>query len=160
MRWNELEYEACSVARTLSVIGDRWTLMLLRECFMGVRRFEHFQARLDISRTIVRDRLTHLVDHGVLERRAYETRPPRHEYRLTEAGRALHPILVTIAQWGDAYRADDSGPPLVRMHRPCGHALDAQLVCTTCHTPVLPQDVSLHRGPGGGSVPFGNSDSR
>jgi len=155
MRWDELQNEACSVARTLAVIGDRWTLLLLRECFMGVRRFEQLQARLDISRTIVRDRLKHLVDHGILERRQYETRPPRYEYKLTEAGLALHPIMISIVQWGDAYRADESGPPLVRTHRLCGQRLDAQLVCRDCGEPVHPRDVTLHCGPGGGTLATG-----
>lgn len=150
VRWDDLHNEPCSVARTLAVIGDRWTLLLLRECFMGVRRFETFQARLGISRTIVRDRLAHLVDHGVLKRCQYETRPPRHEYRLTDAGRALHPIMISIVQWGDTYRADDTGPPLLRTHQPCGHRLDAQLVCRECGEPVEPRDVAVHHGPGGG----------
>ncbi len=160
MRWDELEKETCSVARTLAVIGDRWTLMLLRECFMGVRRFEHFQARLGISRTIVRDRLKHLVEHDILERHRYETHPPRYEYRLTDAGLALHPIMISIVQWGDAYRAEQSGPPLIRTHRSCGHRLDARLVCRDCGEPVKPRDVALARGPGGGTLaPFADADT-
>lgn len=147
MRWNELEDEACSVARTLAVIGDRWTLLVLRECFMGVRRFEQFQSRLHISRTILRDRLNHLVSYAILERCQYEQRPPRHEYRLTEAGQALHPVMVTIAQWGDAHMADASGPPVVRRHRPCGHRLQALLTCAECGEPVAPRDVAVQQGP-------------
>lgn len=146
MRWNELQNEPCSIARTLAVIGDRWTLLLLRECFMGARRFEHFQSRLRISRTILRDRLNHLVHHGILRRWPYEDRPPRHEYRLTEAGQALHPIMITIAQWGDTHMADESGPPVIRTHKPCGHTLQARMTCVECGEPVQPRDVSIQPG--------------
>jgi len=146
MRWQDLENEPCSIARTLAVVGDRWTLLLLRECFMGMRRFEQFQSRLRISRTILRDRLNHLVQHGILRRCEYQTRPTRYEYRLTEAGRALHPVMISIAQWGDAYMADPSGPPVTRRHGCCGHALHAVFKCAECDEPVRPKDVVVEAG--------------
>ena len=103
MRWNELKDEACPVARGLSVVGDRWTMLVLRDCFRGVRRFEAFQKRLGITRHVLADRLRKLEEAGVLERRLYQSRPPRHEYRLTEKGLALHPVLVTLVAWAEAW---------------------------------------------------------
>src|SRR5438132_13379681 len=101
MKWNTLSDEPCSVARTVAVIGDRWTLMLLRDCFLGVRRFEDFERRLGISRSIIAARLKGLVAEGVLRRDAYQDHPVRHEYRLTEKGLALHPVIMAIGHWGD-----------------------------------------------------------
>src|SRR5207237_5129444 len=100
MRWNKLEDEACSLARTVSVIGDRWTLLVLRDCFLQVRRFEDFQRRLGIGRPILADRLQKLVDQAVLARVAYQEHPPRFEYRLTAKGRDLHPVVMAIVHWG------------------------------------------------------------
>ena len=103
MRWNELKGEACPVARGLSVVGDRWTMLVLRDCFRGVRRFDDFQRRLGITRHVLADRLRKLEEAGVLERRLYQERPPRHEYRLTEKGLALHPVLVTLVAWAERW---------------------------------------------------------
>lgn len=103
MRWNELKDEACPVARGLSVIGDRWTMLVLRDCFRGIRRFEDFQRRLGITRHVLIERLRKLEEAGVLERRLYQERPPRHEYRLTEKGLALHPVLVTLVAWAEKW---------------------------------------------------------
>ncbi len=103
MRWNELRDETCPVARGLSVVGDRWTMLVLRDCFRGVRRFDDFQRRLGITRHVLADRLRKLVEAGVLERRLYRERPPRHEYRLTEKGLALHPVLVTLVAWAEQW---------------------------------------------------------
>ena len=105
MRWNELRDEACPVARGLSVIGDRWTMLVLRDCFRGVRRFEDFQRRLRITRHVLADRLRKLEEAGVLERRLYQERPPRHEYRLTDKWLALHPVLVTLVAWAEKQAA-------------------------------------------------------
>jgi DNA-binding HxlR family transcriptional regulator len=103
MRWNDLRDEACPVARALSVVGDRWTMLVLRDCFRGVRRFEDFQRRLGITRHVLADRLRKLEASGVLERRPYQERPPRQEYRLTEKGLALHPVLVTLVAWAEQW---------------------------------------------------------
>src|SRR3954466_13822696 len=96
----------CSIARTLEVIGDRWTLLILRDAFRGVRRFDDLQRDLGIARNILTDRLQKLVDHGVLMRRLYQERPPRYEYRLTRMGYDLSPALVALMRWGDQYLAD------------------------------------------------------
>jgi len=148
MRWEELDREACSVARTLSVVGDRWTLMILRECFLGVRRFEGFEARLGIARHVLADRLKKLTDAGVLDKIAYQERPRREEYRLTDAGRDLYPVMVTLAQWGDKYMAGDAGPPLLRVHKTCGHVTTGVLKCSECDEPLLVRDVEVKAGPG------------
>lgn len=142
MRWNELENEPCSVARALAVIGDRWTLLILRECFLEIRRFDTFQERLRISRTILRDRLKHLTQHGVLDRRPYQEHPPRHEYHLTERGVALQPVMLALMQWGDTYMQDDNGPPLIHTHKRCGHDFEAVMCCSECGEPVTAHTVS------------------
>ncbi|MEQ9122634.1 MAG: helix-turn-helix domain-containing protein [Alphaproteobacteria bacterium] len=103
MRWTELRDEACPVARGLSVVGDRWTLLVLRDCFLGVRRFERFQERLGVTRHILADRLRKLETAGVLRRELYQERPPRHEYRLTAQGKALYPVLVSLIEWANEY---------------------------------------------------------
>src|SRR5262249_21377426 len=100
MRWRELGNEPCSVARTVSVIGDRWTLLVLRDCSLGVRRLEAFQARLGMPRPVLAARLRKLVQAGVLRKRRYRLRPPRYEYRLTKKGLELYPVMMAIVHWG------------------------------------------------------------
>ncbi|MDP3853564.1 helix-turn-helix domain-containing protein, partial [Phenylobacterium sp.] len=116
MQWHELENQPCSVARTLSVIGDRWTLLVLRECFLRVRRFDDFQERLGIGRPILTDRLKKLVDAFVLTKVAYQTNPMRYEYRLTQKGLDLHPVVMAIVHWGDVHMVDKKGRPLIHRH--------------------------------------------
>ncbi|MCA0873924.1 helix-turn-helix transcriptional regulator [Seohaeicola saemankumensis] len=101
MKWDELRQENCPVARGLSVIGDRWTMMVLRDCFLGIRRFEEMQARLGITRHVLADRLRKLAAEGVLRRDQYQERPPRFEYRLTDKGKALYPVLVALIDWAE-----------------------------------------------------------
>src|SRR3954470_23243914 len=101
MKWEDLAEQRCSVSRALSVIGDRWTLVVLRDCFLGVRRFEAFQARLGLCRSIIAARLKLLVDEGLLRKDAYQQRPARHEYRLTQKGLDLYPVIMAIVHWGD-----------------------------------------------------------
>ena len=117
MRWTELAAEDCSLARALSVVGDRWTLLILRECFLRVRRFEEFQAKLGVARRVLTERLAGLVADGVLERTPYQERPERHEYRLTPKGLALHPVIMSLVRWGDVFYADERGPPVVHTPR-------------------------------------------
>ncbi len=148
MRWEDLDSEACSVARTLSVVGDRWTLLVLRECFLGRRRFEEFEASLGIARHVLADRLKKLTEAGVLSRIAYQERPRREEYRLTDKGRALNPVLMTLAQWGDTYMAGPEGPPLLRVHNACGHVMQGVLVCSECGEAVGARDITPKPGPG------------
>src|SRR5512140_1508372 len=111
----------CSVARTLEVIGEWWSMLVVREAFNGVRRFDDFQAHLGIARNVLATRLQSLVEHGILERRLYQDRPERYEYRLTEKGRDLYPVLITMMRWGDKWEAGAEGPPVRLTHEPCGH---------------------------------------
>jgi DNA-binding HxlR family transcriptional regulator len=146
MKWSELSEAHCSVARSVAVIGDRWTLMLLRDSFLGVRRFEDFERRLGISRSIVADRLKHLVDEGVLRRDAYQDRPVRHEYRLTEKGLALHPVIMAIVHWGDVHYAGPEGPPLLHRHKACGCDFAPVTTCSACGDPIEARDVEVRPG--------------
>ncbi len=148
MRWDELPAQECSVARTLGVIGDRWTLVILRECFSRVRRFEDFRERTGASRRILTERLGKLVDHDILVRVAYQQRPARYEYRLTRKGLDIYPILVTMLHWGDKYYGQDSGPPLILRHQPCDHDFAPLMVCSQCKTPVDAREVTPRAGPG------------
>lgn len=148
MKWEDLAAEPCSAARTLAVIGDRWTLLILRDCFLGVRRFEAFQERLGISRTIIAERLKLLVDEGVLSKVAYQERPLRHEYRLTEKGLALHPVIMAIVHWGDRFYAGEAGAPLLHRHKACGHDFHPVMTCSECGEPVGARDVETRPGPG------------
>lgn len=151
MRWEELDRENCSLARTLSVVGDRWTLMVLRECFLGQRRFEEFEARLGIARHVLADRLKKLTEAGVLAKTAYQERPRREEYRLTDKGRDLYPAMLALIQWGDRYMAGKDGPPIERVHKTCGHVMSAVQVCSECGEPVAARDVTARPGPGAGA---------
>jgi DNA-binding HxlR family transcriptional regulator len=148
MRWRDIGSTTCSVARTLSVVGDRWTLLVLREAFLRTRRFEDFQDRLGVTRHVLADRLAHLVRHGILRRVRYEERPPRDEYRLTEKGLDLYPVVVGLTRWGDRWMAGRAGPPIELVHRGCGHTMLPQLVCPVCSAGVTARDVEARPGPG------------
>ena len=148
MRWNNLDDEACSLARTVSVIGDRWTLLILRDCFLRVRRFEDFQARLGITRPILASRLRKLVKEFVLTKVAYQERPLRHEYRLTQKGLDRYPIVMSIVHWGDVHMAGKKGRPLLHQHLGCGKTFDPVMTCSECGEPLSPRQVHVHRGPG------------
>ena len=119
MRHTEIDELECSVARSWSVLGERWTMLVLRECFNRTRRFEDFQSHLGIARNVLTDRLGGLVDEGILERRQYQERPPRYEYRLTEKGLDLNPVLLELMRWGDRWDAPAAGPPVLVEHRDC-----------------------------------------
>jgi len=148
MRWKELDREACSVARTVSVIGDRWTLMVLRECFLRVRRFEAFQERLGITRPVLAERLAKLVSAGVLERTRYHERPPRYEYRLTPKGLDLYPVIMAIVHWGDVHMAEAGARPMLHRHKPCGHLFDPVMTCSECRAELVAREVAIELGPG------------
>lgn len=148
MRWDELGDEHCSIARTVSVIGDRWTLLVLRDCFLRVRRFEEFEARLGITRHVLADRLKKLVAEGVLKKVPYHTSPVRYEYRLTDKGLDLYPVLMSIVHWGDTHMAGRAGRPLLHRHLACGHTFDPVLVCSACREPIDPRQVRVAPGPG------------
>jgi DNA-binding HxlR family transcriptional regulator len=137
--------EGCSVAATLSVIGDRWTMLVLREAFLRTRRFEDFQRILGIARNVLTDRLGRLVEEDILERRSYQEHPPRYEYRLTEKGRDLWPVLMALLQWGDRHAVDE--PARLIVHRDCGGRLAEHLRCDRCGADLGPRDVEVHPGP-------------
>jgi DNA-binding HxlR family transcriptional regulator len=152
MQWNELEQEDCSVARTLAIIGDRWTLLILRECFLRIRRFDDFQKRLEIGRPILTDRLQKLTAASVLTKMAYSQRPVRYEYRLTEKGLDLYPVIMAIVHWGDVHLAGELGRPLLHRHLPCGHLFDPVAVCSECRQARWAHDVRVEAGPGAGDL--------
>ena len=152
MRPTALEFSAdnCTLGRSMAILGERWTMLVLREIFNGVRRFDDMRERTGIPRQVLTDRLGTLVDHGILRRVPY--REPgsrvRHEYRLTEKGFDLYPVLVAVREWGDRYLAGPEGPPLRTVHRDCGADVRATLVCTAGHHLASPRDVVPAAGPG------------
>ena len=105
MQWNELAKEDCSLARSLAVVGDRWTLLVLREAFLRTRRFDDFEAKLGIARRVLSERLALLVDEGILKKLPYQDNPPRFEYRLTDKGLDLYPVIISLVHWGDRHYA-------------------------------------------------------
>jgi DNA-binding HxlR family transcriptional regulator len=144
---NTYQGQTCSVARALEVVGERWTLLILRDAFLGVRRFDDFQRSLGIARNVLNARLRRLVETGLLERRRYQERPPRYEYRLTEMGLDLWPSLFTLMQWGDRHLAGDCGAPTLVVHRGCGGAISERRECADCGAEVGPRDVRAVPGP-------------
>src|SRR5579885_3449100 len=136
MRWRSVGETNCSVARTLAVIGERWTMLILREAFMGHRRFDEFQRNTGIARNILASRLRALVSHGILERSENEGDHARVEYRLTKKGMDLYPVMVAMLRWGDRWLCGDKGPPLTLVHRGCGAKTTPALVCPNCGAPV------------------------
>src|ERR1700756_1270493 len=148
MKWEALEEEACSLARTIGVIGDRWTLLILRECFLRPRRFEGFQSALGITRHLLAERLKKLVRTGVLRRIPHQESPKRHEYILTQKGLDLYPIMMAIVHWGDTHMVDERGRPLLHEHKNCGKLFDPVMVCSECGEPLQAKEVVTHPGPG------------
>jgi DNA-binding HxlR family transcriptional regulator len=147
MRWDEIGQYTCSVARALSVVGERWTLLILRDAFLGTRRFEQFQQHLGITRHRLSERLSKLVEHGVLVKVPYQDRPVRYDYRLTRKGLALYPVLMSLGQWGDEWMDKGEGAPLEYVHQPCGKRTQAVLTCSECGEPLRPEEVDTRLGP-------------
>jgi DNA-binding HxlR family transcriptional regulator len=137
----------CSIAATLELIGERWTILILRDLFLGVHRFEEIQRDLGIARNILQRRLTRLVDEGLVRRVPYQERPTRYEYRLTRNGVDLWPVLISLQKWGDLHMAD-GGPPVVLEHKGCGGAVDDRRRCERCGEDLQPWDVVPKLGPG------------
>jgi DNA-binding HxlR family transcriptional regulator len=138
----------CSLARSVDLLGDWWTPLVLREAFYGVRRFDDFQRRLGIGRNILTQRLNRLVAEGMLERQPYQDRPLRHEYVLTEKGRDFFPVVAAIVRWGDRWLAGDEGPPLLLHHTACDHDTHAEVVCSHCGEPLELHAIRARPGPG------------
>lgn len=150
MKWSALDEENCSLSRTLAVIGDRWSLLILRESFLRVRRFEDFQVRLGITRHLLADRLKKFVSHGVLRRAPYSDKPKRYEYILTPKGLDIYPIIMSLVHWGDVHMVDERGRPVLHRHKACGHFFEPVLACSECGAPITAKDVEVHAGPGAG----------
>lgn len=146
----------CSIAQTLERIGDWWTLLILRDLYAGLQRFDELAGDLGISRNLLTLRLRHLVDSGIISRELYQERPPRHRYTLTEAGQDLIPILMALTAWGDRWATPPGGPPLRFRHTSCGHHFVPEVTCSECGEAVDPDGVRLEPGPGGRAAPGTN----
>lgn len=146
MKWNKIGDTSCSVARALSVLGDRWTLLIVRELFLRTRRFEDFASYLGISPYLLTDRLNRLAAENIVVRVPYREHPPRFEYRLTEKGLELYPVLAALIRWGDRWMADEDGPPVRLVHRPCGRVMTPVLACPECGKPVEARQVTPQIG--------------
>ncbi|HUD36227.1 MAG TPA: helix-turn-helix domain-containing protein [Streptosporangiaceae bacterium] len=140
----------CTIQRALAVLGDRWTFVVMRELFNGIRRFDEMRIRTEIPRQVLSDRLTRLVGEGLLRREPYREpgRRQRDEYRLTSKGLALYPVLVALNEWGSAYYADEEGSPLAFSHRDCGGEVGVVLRCSEGHDLGRVRDVAPAPGPG------------
>jgi DNA-binding HxlR family transcriptional regulator len=156
MKRSSFEDFRCSVARTLDVIGEWWTPLILRDLFRGIRRFEELQSSLGIARNILADRLRTLEGAGIVERRLYQERPERFEYRLSEKGKDLWPVITALMAWGDRWAPLPEGPPVVLTHTACGHEIVPQMACPACGEALEARSVRAHFGPGaqpGGGLP-------
>jgi DNA-binding HxlR family transcriptional regulator len=142
MERKSFEDMACSVAQCLEVVGEWWSMLLIRDAFLGVRRFDEFQERLGISRNVLTQRLTKLVEEGVLQKQPYQHNPVRYEYLLTDKGRDLWPVLTSMRQWGDRHAAPN-GPPVRVFHRACEHDAGFELRCAHCGEKVTHRDVRV-----------------
>ena len=140
--------QQCSVAAALEVVGERWTLLIVREALLGVHRFDEIQTDLGIARNVLQARLERLLDHGILERRRYQDRPERFEYHLTDKGLDLWPAVFALMQWGDKHGGRMGGPPVRLEHRDCGGAVDGHRMCAVCGERLGPRDVSPVAGAG------------
>ncbi len=135
----------CSIAATTGVVGDRWTLLILRTIFRGHHRFNDIADDVGLARNVLSDRLGKLLDAEIVERVPYQDRPVRHEYRLTTKGADLSPALIALMRWGDRWYAED-GPPVELYHDRCGYRLELNVRCTACDQPVGPTEIaSRHR---------------
>ena len=148
MKWQDVGAMPCSIARTLSVVGDRWTLLILRNAFLATRRFDDFQSQLGMTRHLLADRLRKLVDEGVLKKVAYQDKPERYEYRLTDKGKELYPLLLALVAWGDKWMDEGKGAPVEYQHHRCGHKFRPVMVCSECGEPLNPREVTPMMGPG------------
>ncbi len=151
MLGNDYSGQNCSIARSLELVGERWTILVLRDAFLGLRRFDQFQRSLGIARNVLAARLDRLVGEGILEKTPYQERPLRHEYRLTDKGLDLWPVIVELLRWGDRYAAPVGGPPIVIRHRDCGGDLGEHRICTRCGERLEVSDVRAEPGPGAGA---------
>jgi DNA-binding HxlR family transcriptional regulator len=139
----------CNIARSASVLGDHWNILLIRQACLGMRRYDEFRRALGIGRNMLTIRLNGLVDDGLLERVEYQANPPRSEYRLTDKGRDAYTVLAAMDAWGRRWLAEEGSPVLLH-HRPCGHDMHAVVVCSECSEPLDVRDVTARPAPGFG----------
>jgi DNA-binding HxlR family transcriptional regulator len=137
----------CAVGNTLAVIGERWTLLVLRDALLGLRRFEEFRESLSIASNVLTTRLEHLCEEGLLERCPYQTRPERYEYVPTRKGKDIGPALIMLMKWGDRYCPAPEGPPRLTIHRGCGGRVNGKLRCARCRERIDFADVEVRPGP-------------
>ncbi|MET0957491.1 MAG: helix-turn-helix domain-containing protein [Solirubrobacterales bacterium] len=140
--------QVCSIARTLEVLGERWTILVIRDVFNGKRRFDQIQENLGVARNVLSNRLARLVEEGILEKRAYQERPARYEYFLTRQGLDLWPVMIGLLHWGDRYLAEPDGPPMLIRHKACGGAVDDRGYCERCGERLTARDAFTEYGPG------------
>jgi DNA-binding HxlR family transcriptional regulator len=146
---NDYEGQVCSIANTLELVGERWTLLVIREVFTGHRRFGQMQKSLGVARNVLTTRLQRLVDEGILERRPYSERPERYEYFLTEKGLDLWPLMISLMHWGDKHMPSPGGRPMIVVHKgECGGEVDDRRVCTRCGKELGVREAKAIEGPG------------
>lgn len=143
----DYDTQVCSIARSLEVVGERWSLLIVRDVGLGIRRFDDIRRKLGIPRGVLTARLKYLTDEGVLERKQYLDHPPRYEYHLTAKGQRLWPTLVQLMMWGNEYYPEPSGPPLIIEHTGCGGHPDSHVLCDRCGTPLTPENTHSLPGP-------------
>lgn len=143
----------CSLARGLEVMGDWWTPLIVRDLFLGLERFDELAEDLGISRNLLTRRLRSLIDNGIVEKRAYQRRPTRYAYFLSEAGRDLVPAILALTAWGERWARPSEGSPLRFRHAPCGHEFEAAVCCSECRETITADDVDVLPGPGGAARP-------
>ena len=148
MRWKEVDTQVCSIARALAIFGDRWTLLIVRDAFCRVRRFSDFRTSLGITKHRLSDRLNRLVDVGIFEKVLYDEKRGRYEYRLTQKGLDLYPVMMSVVQWGDRWAADEDGSPVTFTHTSCGHTTHPKYVCDVCDEEIIAKDICPEVGPG------------
>jgi DNA-binding HxlR family transcriptional regulator len=144
------EDQVCNMAATLEIVGERWTLLIVRDVLIGLRRFDQLQEELGLARNVLQTRLEMLVEHGILERRPYQERPLRHEYHLTAKGHDLWPVVTSLMQWGDRHASRPQGPSIVLEHRGCGGAVGLHQICEACGAPLDQREIRALPGPGAG----------
>ena len=145
------ETQNCSIAGTLEIVGERWSILIVREAFLGTRRFDDYQRKLGIARNILQARLERLMQEGIIERKLYHERPPRYAYRLSAKGVDLWPVVVALLKWGDRHAAPN-GPPVILEHKGCGGEVDDRRRCTKCGAELEARDAVARRGPGARDV--------
>lgn len=148
MRRKSFSSWPCSIARTVDLLGDAWTLLVLRELFYGQSRFDGFVSSLGIARNTLTDRLALLVEGELVQRHEYQQDPVRYDYLLTEKGKDLFGVLAAINAWGDRWLSTEAGPPVVMRHETCGHDFSARVTCSECYEDVRLDDVTVRVGSG------------